>query len=354
MISNSMRSFISLFHSILLVSQEDFVLFAEKEKGIETYNLQELLKLIKEADGLPENLSTEAQLWDEIFKKQAFNMPELFFPLIKEVHGRYYAPGTIVKPLATEFIIERSPDKRLRTIRADVTLIVGSFDIYHFECQITNDGTMALRMIDYDVQIALTYSSYDKNGNLDIVFPNSAVLYIQNGNDIPSNHKCHLQFQDGSSHDYIIPTIKVQAYTLEEIKSKHLAVLIPFLPLGFRGKPSGKEEVSTFFKRVVVLLEEEVKDGYLSENNRSVIMELLGKSMIRVFYKDDTLIQEVVEMTAPILRLDSEILTETVTLNTYIKNIKSLIEKMNLSQEDALDALSVPEELREDVIKGLI
>lgn len=334
---------------------------SRKNRNVESYNLKQIIEIIKTTEGLPDNLTTEVQLWDEIFKKQAFAMPELFFPLIKEVHGKEYAVGTKVKPLASEFIIERALNKKLQTIRADVTLIVGEFDIYHFECQITNDGTMTLRMIDYDMQIALTYSTYDKDGNLDIVFPSSAILYIQNGTKISPELKCNMHFQDGSSHEYVIPAIKVQAFTLEEIKEKHLAVLIPFMPLGFRGKKSDKEDVSTFFKEIIVLLDEEVMAGYLSENNRQMIIELLGKSMIRVFYKDDNLIQEVVEMTAPILKLDSEILrekvteevTKEVTRSMYINTVQSLMNNKSMSLDEAMDALSVPDNMKKEIRKAI-
>ena len=33
------------------------------------YNLKQILEELKASEGLPENLSTEAQLWDEILKK---------------------------------------------------------------------------------------------------------------------------------------------------------------------------------------------------------------------------------------------------------------------------------------------
>ena len=49
------------------------------------YDLHKLLEEIKSTEGLPEKLSTEAQLWDEIMKKETFLMPEQLFPLIKEV-----------------------------------------------------------------------------------------------------------------------------------------------------------------------------------------------------------------------------------------------------------------------------
>lgn len=41
---------------------------AQKER---IYNLHEILAELKQSHGLPEQLSTEAQLWDEILKKTA-------------------------------------------------------------------------------------------------------------------------------------------------------------------------------------------------------------------------------------------------------------------------------------------
>ena len=54
------------------------------------YNLKQILEELKASEGLPENLSTEAQLWDEILKKETFLMPEQLFPLIKEIYGKYF------------------------------------------------------------------------------------------------------------------------------------------------------------------------------------------------------------------------------------------------------------------------
>ena len=54
------------------------------------YDLHALLEEIRASEGMPENLSTEAQLWDEIMKKETFLMPEQLFPLIKEVHGKAF------------------------------------------------------------------------------------------------------------------------------------------------------------------------------------------------------------------------------------------------------------------------
>ncbi len=286
-------------------------------KKVTTFQLHQLLKEIRESDGLPENLSTEAQLWDEIFKKEVFLMAEQLFPLIQEIHGISYPSGTPIKPLATEFSVERSSTKEISSIRADITVLVGTQDIYHFECQIENDGTMVLRMFEYDIHIALSYSS-TIDSKIRLRFPHSAVLYLQDNRNTPDELICQVQFQDGGTYEYRVPALKVQSYSLEEIQQKHLCVLIPFLPLRFRkhlshDKKTGKtrfdvekETLTSFYQHLILILDEEVASGFLSTNNRNTILSLLNKSMVRVFYRDDTLIKEVIEMTEPILELEIE------------------------------------------------
>jgi len=67
------------------------------------HDLRPIIDEIRSTEGLPKNLSTEAQLWDEIMKKETFVMPEKLFPLIKEVHGKTYPRTASIKPLATEY-----------------------------------------------------------------------------------------------------------------------------------------------------------------------------------------------------------------------------------------------------------
>ena len=292
------------------------------------YNLKQILEELKASEGLPENLSTEAQLWDEILKKETFLMPEQLFPLIKEIYGKSYPKDTPVKPLATEYSVERSDTKEITSVRADVTVLIGIHDIYHFECESKNDKTMVIRMFEYDVHIALSYHS----SPLSLQFPHSAVLYLQDNGNIPDTLSCQIHFQDGGTYEYKIPTIKVQTYSLEDIREKHLSILIPFLPLRFRKfiRPSKnkrkftKEELTSFYQQLILILDKEVQDHYLSENNRNVILNLLNKSLIRVFYPDKSLLGEVVTMTEPILELEIE---------KYIHAVDEKINELNLLSE---------------------
>lgn len=182
-----------------------------------------MIEEIRASRGLPENLSTEAQLWDEIMKKEAFLMPESLFPLIKELHGKEYPRTAVIRPLATEYAVERADTKEITSIRADITVLV------------------------------------------------------------PDSLSCMVEFQDGSRHEYRMPQ---------------------------SGKNPGRKippgELTEFHREIILILEQEVKDGYLTENNRKTILSLLGKSMIRVFYREESLLEEVLTLTEPILELEFE------------------------------------------------
>ncbi len=283
-------------------------------------NLRKFIKKWKESEGLPDGISTEAQLWDEIFKKEAYIMQEQFFPLIREIHGKIYQNGTSVNPLATEYPIERVSTKEITSVRSDITVRVGEQAIYHFECEISYDKHMVLRMLEYDTHIALEYPGFSpvfeqsRTGlDVELSFPYSAVIYLQDNKNIPDNLSCKIRFPDGAVYEYKVPALCVQSYTLEEIQEKHLNVLIPFLPLRFRKylPPRRKMqikngELTSFYQAIILILEKEVSSGFLKEDSRKAILSFLRKSMVRVFYKYETLFEEVIQLTEPILELECE------------------------------------------------
>ena len=88
-------------------------------------------------NGLPDEISTETQLWDLIIKKATYSSPRLLFPLIYEIYDKKYPDDSTIVPLSTEYSVERSDTKEISTIKADLTFCVNDSDIYHFECEIT-------------------------------------------------------------------------------------------------------------------------------------------------------------------------------------------------------------------------
>ena len=82
-------------------------------------------------------------------------------------------------------------------------------------------------------------------------------------------------------HIYHIPTVKVWSYSLEEIREKHLDFFIPHTILRIRPPrlrkkrdPVTEEELTGFLQEIILILEEELQDGYIAEkeySNYSVI-----------------------------------------------------------------------------------
>ena len=97
---------------------------------------------------------------------------------------------------------------------------------YHLECQSTVNGSMVVRMFEYDSQIALKHR--EEEGNvLNLKFPESAVLYLWNNKNTPDSLKVNIE-TPGGNVSYDIKTLKVKEYSLDEIFEKKLLFLIPF------------------------------------------------------------------------------------------------------------------------------
>ena len=108
--------------------------------------------------------------------KTTYSSPKLLFPLIYEIYGKDYPKDSTVVPLSTEYSVERSDTKEISTIKADLTFCVNDADIYHFEYEITYDGQITIRMLEYDLHAALTFRSDTKNTQFHL-FPHANTVY---------------------------------------------------------------------------------------------------------------------------------------------------------------------------------
>ena len=182
--------------------------------------------------------SSSHKVWDNILKSIVEEMPNQLLPLIKDVFGTEYDSNVTISLLPTESLIPTDNPQKFTSIYSDIALRIGN-DVYHIESQMTNDDTMAIRMIKYDFHLALI-SGLDHYGNNEysIDFPRSVVIYPAPNKNMPDELICHLRFPDGNVYNYKIPTVKVQQYSLEDIQEKHLTVLLPYKLLQFRPRLS--------------------------------------------------------------------------------------------------------------------
>lgn len=74
---------------------------------------------------------------------------------------------------------------------------------------------MAIRMYEYDSQIALKHGTF-QNHKLTVEFPHSAVLYLRHTKNTPNEMEINIQTPSGSI-SYMIPIIKIQTYHINTI-----------------------------------------------------------------------------------------------------------------------------------------
>jgi hypothetical protein len=97
---------------------------------------------------------------------------------------------------------------------------------YHIECQVRNDNKIAIRIFEYDSQLALKDSEIEE-AQMVVRFPNTAILYLDSTDSTPDTIKIRIQTNSGEiTHE--VPTIKVKKYSLEELFEKNLLFLLPF------------------------------------------------------------------------------------------------------------------------------
>ena len=265
------------------------------------------------------------KLWDEILKAIVSAMPSQLFPLFKEVYGREYPKDTPIVVLGSETSsFQEDSNGPPGSTLMDIALLVAGTDYYHLECQMKNDNEMVIRMFAYDVRFAITHSkAMDQDtGEITLYFPHSIVIYPEKNDAIPDHLRCRVVFQDNSEHIYKVPTVKIQTYSLKEIKEKHLTMFIPYTILRLRPRikanpkhprskrPLTQKELTEFVEEAIFVLKEELSDGYLTELEYHDYVRLFYFAIDRVLHQHPQLRKEAYQMTEPMIKLPSVIIKE--------------------------------------------
>ena len=158
---------------------------------------------------------------------------------------------------------------------------------------------MVIRMFAYDVHFAITHTKTmdGDTGEITLKFPRSVVIYPEGIRAVPDHLQCRVIFQDNSEHIYTIPTVKVQSYSLKEIREKHLILFLPYTMLRFRSRLRRKKkitekELTGYLEEVILILKEEVSAGGLTELQYHDYVRLIRHAAERVFEKHRELWEE--------------------------------------------------------------
>ena len=305
-----------------------------KKKVEETIIYQEKIpeQVVETLDG---EIYHQYHIWDEMVKRLIQLHPELIMPIIKEKFGKTYEPNVAIEFLTVEYTLESIKEngtKVLRAIYADMVLKIEQKDIYHLECQISPNKEMKVRMYEYDNQIAVLHRNriWEQGEEKEIVLPYSVIMYLTHTKNTPDVETLHVKLPGGNIWEYVIPVLKVQEYSLEQIQMKKLYFLIPLVTLRYYEKESKcvrknmPVPLTQFLEQCIMIIREGVREKHLTEQMGIDIMDSLGKGCYYMFWKDGETLEEVQRVIGPPFRFEREIWEEEITEKAIEKLIRSL------------------------------
>ncbi len=167
--------------------------------------------------------------YDDVFRTLLNDCPSLIIPVVNEIFGEDYTGKEQVELSQNELFFQQ-PDgiegERISDSSFVITKTGNRKKRYHIECQSTPDGSMVIRMFEYDVLLAIRNGEQTKEGMI-IRFPKSAVLYLRHTNRTPDKLTIRIETPEGNI-SYSVPILKVKLYGIDEIFEKNLLFLIPF------------------------------------------------------------------------------------------------------------------------------
>ena len=168
--------------------------------------------------------------YDDVFRTTVNDCPRLILPVCNELFNSGYTGNEIIVRTENEIFLHKQDGIEEKRI-TDTSLMIkrNPEDVgkgYHLECQSTKDGTLIIRMYEYDSQIAL------KNGELaedtlTVRFPESAIMYLRSDKKTPKSLWMKMETPGGIVR-YSIPIMKIMDYSLDMIFEKELYFIIPF------------------------------------------------------------------------------------------------------------------------------
>ena len=222
-----------------------------------------------------ENVNTP---YDDAFRTLLVKCPSLVIPLVNEAFHEKYELRENVSVFHNEFFVGNRHQKERIT---DSHIGIGD-KRYHAECQSSTDGTITVRIFEYDAQIAAESAQLEEEKAI-FTFPYSVLLYFRCTAITRGKIQVTLRVPN-KDVSYEVPILKVPEYTANEILDKELYFLIPFHIFAYEKELKrindnyGKLEVLLqIYRKFAGVLQQKVKEGRLTEYERQVIRDMTVK-----------------------------------------------------------------------------
>ena len=337
--------------------------------------------------------------YDDVFRTLVNRCSQLLIPLINEVFGESYTGEERIEFAQNELMQQQQEGAESRRITDTVFTIHGSTrKKYHLECESAKDASSILiRIFEYDAQIALEQDSELTGNRLLVSFPNSAVLFLRSRTGTADTMEIVIRVLDEQEIRYSVPVIKLQRYSMDEIFDKNLLFLIPFYIFTYEAQfsemekdPARLENLRKEFESIVQKLEQLQAHGRIDAYYLHMIMNMSERVIVNLTKKyrivqkkmEDVMVGRIIETEAS--RIYDAGQAKGVAIGEALgkqqgreegkiegreqgreegkiegreerdlESIRNLMETMNLSGKQAMDALKIPPDKQEDYAKKL-
>lgn len=231
----------------------------------------------------------ETTPYDDVFQTEVIECPKLIIPVINEAFHENYDGSETIFQFENEIFLKQQNGYERKKI-TDKSLCIkreceSRGKSYHMECQSVADKSMAVRMYEYDTQLALKDKEWAEN-TLTVRFPNSVILYLRSDKNTTDKITMVLE-TSGGSVSYLIPLIKLRDYDLETIFQKQLFFLIPFWIFVYENKLKKCERSKTErnklvqeFVSITKRLQESCESGVIEEYTKCMLFDM-SKKVVR-------------------------------------------------------------------------
>ena len=231
-------------------------------------------------------------IYDGAFRTILNDCRQMIIPVINEIFGEDYTGNEKIEFHSNEhFIDQQDAADQPRITDTNFTIFGKIKKKYHLECESSlPDGRMTIRLFEYDAQIALDEGEVI-NETLTVTFPNTAVLYLRSYKKTPDKMRYVIK-TPGGSVEYDVPIMKVQEYSLDDIFSKGLLLLIPFYIFSheknFKVYNSNEHkliELKAEYQDILERLDTLERKGIIGAFDKRTIIELSGDVIKEIVQK---------------------------------------------------------------------
>lgn len=312
--------------------------------------------------------------YDDVFRTMFTDCPELIIPVTNELFNTNYPIDIKVENLSTSL----SSDDDTNILRREADSCIKILNrVYHIECQSSYDGTMVLRMAEYDSIIALreAHSLFFEDStsyltkSLTINWPLSAVIYLRCNVNLPNHYTYIIYFHNRSNGNNEIsvnvPILKMQSYTTDELLKKDLVFLFPFHVFAYE-KYLNKNTIefpvtlTEAYSKLDKYLSDKTKRGLLTEYHSSIIRHMIVITT-DALSKGNKKIMKGVEriMRGTVLEYEAKTIyregikegIKSGIKEGHLNTLISLVNKNKLSLSDAAKEASLSEEAFKEAMK---